>query len=270
MEKELSALGEGKKGSNEIFRHCRGFERAYSVLLQVCSWRRVVGKGSYCTARSACPCAPSAQSAASPYSCWQLGVPQEAHIAFKIRAVVEGNLPETLRRIPIERRFNKNYVREVRRRRGGVHRGPAAWAEYWGCHREQHTLSNCGLLGAGARLQCMPGRCIPRGCAHTLQVCREADGYQAHLVSPERGIRRLVAEAMSLTNEHVHRFVDDVHMVLMETVGGSAGLLDWAAGERLSAQGVHVAPGALPRLWRTASLGRVAQVLRHALQWRGA
>lgn len=205
-------------------------------------------------------------------------MPQEAHTAFKIREVVEGNLPETLRRIPIERRFNKNYVREVRRRRGGVHRGPATGAAHWGCHSEpahafqKWVASSVGLLllGAGARLQCMPERCMPCGCAHTLQVCREADGYQAHLVSPERGIRRLVAEAMSLTNEHVHRFVDDVHMVLMETVGGSAGLLDWAAGERLSAQGVHVAPGTLPRLWRTASLGRVAHVLRHALQWRGA
>lgn len=37
----------------------------------------------------------------------------EANVAFKIRAVVEGNLPETLRRIPIEKRFNKNYTREV-------------------------------------------------------------------------------------------------------------------------------------------------------------
>jgi hypothetical protein len=34
-------------------------------------------------------------------------------VAFKIRAVVEGNLPETLRRIPIEKRFNKLYVREA-------------------------------------------------------------------------------------------------------------------------------------------------------------
>lgn len=55
------------------------------------------------------------------------------------------------------------------------------------------------------------------------QVCREADGYQAHLVSPEKGIRRLVAEAMSLTNDSVHKFVDDVHMVLMETVGAGRG-----------------------------------------------
>jgi hypothetical protein len=38
---------------------------------------------------------------------------QEANVAFKVRAVVEGTLPETLQRIPIEKRFNKNYVREV-------------------------------------------------------------------------------------------------------------------------------------------------------------
>ena len=74
---------------------------------------------------------------------------------------MEGNLPATLQKIPIEKRFNKNYVREI---------------------------------------------------------CREADGYQSHLVSPERGIRRLVAEAMKLTNDHVHRFVDEIHVVLMESV----------------------------------------------------
>ncbi len=35
VEKELAALGEAKKGAQDIFRHCRGFERAYSVMLQV-------------------------------------------------------------------------------------------------------------------------------------------------------------------------------------------------------------------------------------------
>ena len=35
VEKELGALGESKKGTQDIFRHCRGFERAYSLLLQV-------------------------------------------------------------------------------------------------------------------------------------------------------------------------------------------------------------------------------------------
>lgn len=40
---------------------------------------------------------------------------QEATTAFKIRAVVEGSLPESLHKIPIEKRFTKQYVREVRR-----------------------------------------------------------------------------------------------------------------------------------------------------------
>jgi hypothetical protein len=72
VEKELGALGDQKRGGQDIFRHCRGFERAFQVMLN------------------------------------------EANVAFKIRAVVEGNLPETLRKIPIEKRFNKNYTREVR------------------------------------------------------------------------------------------------------------------------------------------------------------
>lgn len=71
VEKELGALGDQRKGGQDIFRHCRGFERAFQVMLN------------------------------------------EANVAFKIRAVVEGTLPETLRRIPIEKRFNKNYTREV-------------------------------------------------------------------------------------------------------------------------------------------------------------
>ncbi|KAL4421810.1 hypothetical protein ABPG77_001599 [Micractinium sp. CCAP 211/92] len=123
VEKELAALGEAKKGAQDIFRHCRGFERAYSVMLQ------------------------------------------EATTAFKIRAVVEGSLPESLHKIPIEKRFTKAYVREI---------------------------------------------------------CRQADGFQPHLVSPERGIKRLVQEAMLLTSPHVHRFVDEIHLVLLETVREAA------------------------------------------------
>ena len=72
MERELTTLGESKKGSQDIFKHCRGFERSFQVMLN------------------------------------------EANVAFKIRAVVEGTLPDTLRKIPIEKRFNKDYTREVR------------------------------------------------------------------------------------------------------------------------------------------------------------
>ena len=41
-------------------------------------------------------------------------------------------------------------------------------------------------------------------------------------MSPEKGIKRLVQEAMELTSPHVHRFVDEIHLVLMETVREAA------------------------------------------------
>ncbi len=120
---ELSALGTDKRNHQDIFKHCRQFERTFQTMLN------------------------------------------EANVAFRIRAVVEGHLPEMLYKIPIEKRFNKNYTREI---------------------------------------------------------CREADGVQPHLVSPEAGIKRLVQEAMKLTDEHVHRFVDEIHIVLIDTVKEAA------------------------------------------------
>ena len=123
MDMELSALGTDKRNHQDIFKHCRQFERTFQTMLN------------------------------------------EANVAFRIRAVVEGHLPEMLYKIPIEKRFNKNYTREI---------------------------------------------------------CREADGVQPHLVSPEAGIKRLVVEAMKLTEEHVHRFVDEIHIVLIDTVKEAA------------------------------------------------
>ena len=61
VEKELSALGESKKGATDIFRHCRGFERAYSVMLQVRLWQPgggcgccVPGASAQCAGRILC------------------------------------------------------------------------------------------------------------------------------------------------------------------------------------------------------------------------
>lgn len=62
----------------------------------------------------------------------------------------------------------------------------------------------------------------PRSACDPPQICRQADGFQPHLVSPERGIKRLVQEAMLLTAPHVHRFVDEIHLVLLETVREAA------------------------------------------------
>lgn len=47
-------------------------------------------------------------------------------------------------------------------------------------------------------------------------MVREADGYQAHLVSPEYGLRRLVDEAIGMVLEPVNTCVRRVHQVLLD------------------------------------------------------
>lgn len=49
-----------------------------------------------------------------------------------------------------------------------------------------------------------------------LQVVREADGYQAHLVSPEFGLRRLVDETIGMVLDPVNMCVRRVHQVLID------------------------------------------------------
>ena len=128
VEKELAALGEAKKGANDIFRHCRGFERAYSNMLQVGvqGWGVRVGTLSERPSVAPLVCCWTTTTPAD-IGMWVLLAPlltplllpppllppQEAATAFKIRAVVEGTLPESLHNIPIEKRFSKAYVREV-------------------------------------------------------------------------------------------------------------------------------------------------------------
>ena len=49
-----------------------------------------------------------------------------------------------------------------------------------------------------------------------LQIVREADGYQAHLVSPEFGLRRLVDETIGMVLDPVNVCVRRVHQVLLD------------------------------------------------------
>lgn len=48
------------------------------------------------------------------------------------------------------------------------------------------------------------------------QVCREADGFQRSLVSPEAGLRRLVHDSVETVLIPVDNTVRRVHQVLME------------------------------------------------------
>lgn len=49
-----------------------------------------------------------------------------------------------------------------------------------------------------------------------LQVCREADGFQRSLVSPEAGLRRLVHDSVETVIIPVDNTVRRVHQVLLE------------------------------------------------------
>ena len=55
-------------------------------------------------------------------------------------------------------------------------------------------------------------------CTHqaAVQVCREADGFQRSLVSPEAGLRRLVHDSVETVLIPVDTTVRRVHQVLME------------------------------------------------------
>eukprot|EP00205_Picochlorum_sp_RCC944_P000503 CAMPEP_0182611276 /NCGR_PEP_ID=MMETSP1330-20130603/13299_1 /TAXON_ID=464278 /ORGANISM="Picochlorum sp., Strain RCC944" /LENGTH=662 /DNA_ID=CAMNT_0024830657 /DNA_START=103 /DNA_END=2091 /DNA_ORIENTATION=- len=54
------------------------------------------------------------------------------------------------------------------------------------------------------------------------QICRQADGYQPHLVSPEKGLKLLVKEAMSYVVLPAERCVDDVKLTLITTIQNAA------------------------------------------------
>jgi hypothetical protein len=47
------------------------------------------------------------------------------------------------------------------------------------------------------------------------QICRTADGYQPHLVSPERGMRSLAAEALAMVERPVRECIADVYNLLI-------------------------------------------------------
>jgi dynamin GTPase len=54
------------------------------------------------------------------------------------------------------------------------------------------------------------------------QICRQADGYQPHLVSPEKGLKLLVKEAMGYVLVPAETCVDDVKLTLISTIQNAA------------------------------------------------
>lgn len=76
---------------------------------------------------------------------------------------------------------------------------------------ESHQASQASdQLKSGCQALSKPSLCC------CVQVCREADGYQGHLVSPEFGLKRLIEDAMLLVLDPVITAVHRVHLLLVE------------------------------------------------------
>lgn len=63
-----------------------------------------------------------------------------------------------------------------------------------------------------------------------MQVCREAGGYQGHLVSPEFGLRRLIEDAMMLVLDPVVTAVHRVHLLLVEAARWAGHMFNAVSG----------------------------------------
>lgn len=72
------------------------------------------------------------------------------------------------------------------------------------------------------------------------QVCREADGYQGHLVSPEFGLKRLIEDAMLLVLDPVVTAVHRVHLLLVEAAR-CAGFCLYQQGRAAATAGINTA-----------------------------
>ena len=55
------------------------------------------------------------------------------------------------------------------------------------------------------------------------QTVRETDGFQPHIVSPEAGLRRLVADALAQVERPVAACVHRIHQVLLDAARDAAG-----------------------------------------------
>ena len=74
-------------------------------------------------------------------------------------------------------------------------------------------MLGCSLLPAAAALLMVAQT---HASSAAVQVCRQADGFQKSLVSPEFGLKRLVSEAVETVADPVTSAVYKIHLVLID------------------------------------------------------
>jgi hypothetical protein len=160
---------------------------------------------------------------------------QDSPVASKIREVFLGEkgLTGAIRKVPLETVFEIKNVKQVchQATSGIVGRSSSRLGQH-----EQRLRQSPGVLAPGGRHRSsfviaalrrqsyvsadtlvFSSMCaLNLSALHTpAQVCKEADGYQPHLLAPEAGIRRLSSDALDMVTTPVTNTVQQVYTLLV-------------------------------------------------------
>lgn len=94
-------------------------------------------------------------------------------------ASFEGNFPNRIKQLPLDRHFDINNVKRV-------------WKSFFSLLNS--FISYCSMMKHGL----------------WYQIVLEADGYQPYLISPEKGLRSLIKIVLELAKEPSRLCVDEV------------------------------------------------------------
>lgn len=109
---------------------------------------------------------------------------------WKVVASFEGNFPNRIKQLPLDRHFDINNVKRVR------------LLIYFNC---KFVITIIFSYGVGF-VAC----CSTMTLLSWLQIVLEADGYQPYLISPEKGLRSLIKVVLEMAKEPARLCVDEV------------------------------------------------------------
>lgn len=108
---------------------------------------------------------------------------------WKVVASFEGNFPNRMKQLPLDRHFDMKNVKRV-----GLTSHFMILFSYF------HFILSLGGLLLIEWFQ-------------LYQVVLEADGYQPYLISPEKGLRSLIKSVLEMAKEPSRLCVDEVHVL---------------------------------------------------------
>ena len=233
----MTTLGEAPSGLRDVFELCRGFERAFTNIVNVraggSSWGRWAEPSSGGGRRRAQPRVAHSTRVcrgirmASP-PCMPPPPPQESPAANKIKEAFfsEKGLAGNVQKLPLEKVFELESIKKV----GAAVSQSAVLPS---CRVQARTAPWPASSSSGGNLCSRRPSCSPRPpfVAPDPQITKIADGYQPHMVSPERGLRLMATRALDQVEGPVTTCVSAVYSMLVSAAREAAAV----AGEHTEA-----------------------------------